>query len=537
MRFLAVEKLGEHKYKTPEGYLICIDAILSRTGKQEYKRSELFGDSCDDSENIVYVDRTDDEVFSEQSLASFENKPICLEHPDEDVNVDNHNKLSVGFVRDIHKGVDNGQPVMMGTLVFTDKTAIELIENGEYKELSCGYDCDIADEKELIQRNIRGNHVALCKQGRAGIARIVDSVDYKIKETYSYNGHYYKLTDIDKNKNNEKIYEFEDMNGRRIYINEKDVYKFKLVDSPDNMSKSGQQQIYEHEIQVALDKANVPNKLWNKHGNKFTIDNNKIVLIATENGVNCKANDDMKKYKNSTEIANFITKHLNDSVNDIQATRKSGQDKIIYVMQSDVDNDLYFYIGKKYAMKEGNFGYTKFEMGSDTPEKIKAELAKSGWHQVQKGKASIIDYEWVNVEEENYKKANEELMKDKQIIRSSSGEIHVFKNRGKYEVDAYNRNNLDNNALQQITNKFGVNLRHGNYGYITIISANKDAIYKAFAAINPTYGVGSWQIEDEITKDSKQQLFTVEYEKDGITHVEKIRANSVKDVIKKVKKQ
>ena len=38
MRFLVTEKLGSHKFKTPEGYLICTDAILSRTGKQEYKR-------------------------------------------------------------------------------------------------------------------------------------------------------------------------------------------------------------------------------------------------------------------------------------------------------------------------------------------------------------------------------------------------------------------------------------------------------------------------------------------------------------------
>ncbi|MBP0990187.1 MAG: phosphatase PAP2 family protein [Oscillospiraceae bacterium] len=50
-------------------------------------------------------------------------------------------------------------------------------ENGEHTELSCGYDCDIEDEEHPCQKNIRGNHVALCEQGRAGIARIVDSVN------------------------------------------------------------------------------------------------------------------------------------------------------------------------------------------------------------------------------------------------------------------------------------------------------------------------------------------------------------------------
>lgn len=176
MRFLVSEKLGPHKFKTPEGYLICTDAILSRTGKQEYKRCELFGDACEDPDELVQVDRTNDEVFSDKAMASFENKAICVEHPDVDVNAENHNDLSVGFVRDIHKGEYEGEPVMMGTLVITDKAAIDAVESGEYEELSCGYDCDIDDDDNPQQRNIRGNHVALCKHGRAGIARIVDSV-------------------------------------------------------------------------------------------------------------------------------------------------------------------------------------------------------------------------------------------------------------------------------------------------------------------------------------------------------------------------
>ena len=176
MRFLAAEKLSEHKYKTPEGYLVCVDAVLSRTGKQKYMRSELFGDECKNPTDEVEVDRLEADVFEEKAMASFENKLFCLEDTDEDVNVANHNDLSVGFVRDIKRGTDNGQPVMLGTLVITDENAIDLVESGEYAELSCGYDCDIADDEHPTQRNIRGNHVALCKQGRAGIARIVDSV-------------------------------------------------------------------------------------------------------------------------------------------------------------------------------------------------------------------------------------------------------------------------------------------------------------------------------------------------------------------------
>ena len=173
MKILINERLSEHRCKTPEGYLICTDAILARTGKQTYRKNEIFKDSDDDTE--IEVDRTEDEVFSPQTLASFENKPVTVEHPDEDVNVHNYKEYAVGFVRDVRRGEVNGQPVILGNLVITDEQTIQEIENGEHTDLSCGYDCDIADEANPCQRNIRGNHVALCEQGRAGIARIVDS--------------------------------------------------------------------------------------------------------------------------------------------------------------------------------------------------------------------------------------------------------------------------------------------------------------------------------------------------------------------------
>lgn len=178
MKILVNEKLSQHKFKTPEGYLICTDAILARTGKQEYTRKEVFGDSAEKGDEIINVDRTPEEVFSEKTLASFENKPITVEHPDEDVTIDNYKDYAVGYVRDVKRGkTEDGQDVILGNLVITDKQTIEEIENGEHTDLSCGYDCDIQDEANPQQRNIRGNHVALCAQGRAGIAKIVDSVN------------------------------------------------------------------------------------------------------------------------------------------------------------------------------------------------------------------------------------------------------------------------------------------------------------------------------------------------------------------------
>lgn len=176
MKVLIKEKLSQHRYKDNHGYLICTDCIMARTGKQTYTRDECFSDG-DNTE--IEVDRKEEDVFNDKTLASFENVPITIEHPDCNVDPDNYNSLSVGHMRDIHKGMYQGKPVMLGTAVITDSDAIEKVESGELVNLSCGYDCDIADTENPKQTNIRGNHIALCQIPRAGITKIQDSLDRK----------------------------------------------------------------------------------------------------------------------------------------------------------------------------------------------------------------------------------------------------------------------------------------------------------------------------------------------------------------------
>lgn len=180
MKMLCSVKLSPHKYKTPEGYLVCKDAIIARTGSQTYLKSELYPNITDD--DYIEINRSEKEVFDEKTIASFENKPLTIEHPEEPVNPDNYKYLSVGNTFNVRKGEYEGQPVLLADIMVTDSEAIQLIESGEMTELSCGYDCDITNSPNPEQINIRGNHVALCVAGRAGIARIQDSKkDNKLK--------------------------------------------------------------------------------------------------------------------------------------------------------------------------------------------------------------------------------------------------------------------------------------------------------------------------------------------------------------------
>ena len=174
MKMLCAVQLSKHRYKTAEGYLVCKDCIIARTGKQTYLKAEIGREDGSDEEYID-IDRKPEQVFDEKTMASFEGKPLTIEHPEESVSPQNYKDLSVGNVHNIHKGDFEGQDVMYADITVYDEQAINLIESGEMEELSCGYDCDITEGPNPEQINIRGNHVALCEQGRAGIARIQDS--------------------------------------------------------------------------------------------------------------------------------------------------------------------------------------------------------------------------------------------------------------------------------------------------------------------------------------------------------------------------
>lgn len=377
MKVLISEKLSPHRYKTPEGYLICTDAILARTGKQTYRRSEVFNDD-DDTE--IEIDRPAEEVFSASTLASFENKPIVVEHPDEDVNAENHNKYAVGFARDIRRGVVDGQDVMLATIVITDAQTIEEIENGEHTDLSCGYDCDINDDEHPCQRNIRGNHIALCQHGRAGIARLVDSIKdarYAILHPKKWlfltvGGKSWSTESDNTVKTFASSKEAEDY--ARQYCDD-----FKIARLNDASHDSIKDATFE---------------VWyvDRHDNK-----QQTFVIAADQK---EARQKVQKIYGPYRI--YEVRKVKDGVKDMKVSHDNIREQPIYVMQSNVDKNLFFYIGKTHAMKEGEFTYAQYDMEGMTPDELRKELEANGWHKVSKGPAPFID-------EDPYEESTEEL--------------------------------------------------------------------------------------------------------------------------------
>ncbi len=163
MIFYYGTQLSPHMDKTPEGYLICRDVPIARTGTQEYLARELQLDG--DPERVVTVNRYPEDVFAPAALASFEGKDVTQGHPPENVGPENFASYSKGHVQNVRRSGE----YIVADLILKDAGLVSDVWNGVTREVSCGYLCEyVPDGSGYKQQNIRGNHVAVVPRGRAG---------------------------------------------------------------------------------------------------------------------------------------------------------------------------------------------------------------------------------------------------------------------------------------------------------------------------------------------------------------------------------
>jgi hypothetical protein len=164
---LATEQIGPKQSLLASGALLCQDVPIARIGVQDYAAVEL--PDIEDKDGVVEVERTEDEVFDPEAIASFEGVPITIEHPREPVTPDNWIVYAKGSVHNVRRGEGEMSDFLMADLLIQDKGAIHDIQTKRLREISCGYDAgyiQIAPGRAQ-QTSIAGNHVALL----AGSAR------------------------------------------------------------------------------------------------------------------------------------------------------------------------------------------------------------------------------------------------------------------------------------------------------------------------------------------------------------------------------
>lgn len=155
--------ISPHIDRSPEGYLICRDVPINRTGVQDYLAGELGLDG--DPERVVKVYRLPEDVFAPAALASFEGKDVSLGHPPEMFTAENQSAYSKGHLEHVRRVGDN----TVADLFIKDPVLASQVESGAMREVSCGYNCKFEPYLDgYRQTNIIGNHLAVVPRGRAG---------------------------------------------------------------------------------------------------------------------------------------------------------------------------------------------------------------------------------------------------------------------------------------------------------------------------------------------------------------------------------
>lgn len=148
---------------TDQGYLKA-DAFLTRVGVFTYKTMDG---------QIVRELKHPDDVFDPASLETLAGLPVTDEHPDEFLTAANTSRHQRGYTGDKVERIDTK---LKSRLTITDNSLIERVVSKDQSEVSCGYHCDVVMEGGVYngerydarQKNIRYNHVAVVKRGRAG---------------------------------------------------------------------------------------------------------------------------------------------------------------------------------------------------------------------------------------------------------------------------------------------------------------------------------------------------------------------------------
>lgn len=167
-RFHTIGQIGLKRHLTKEGYLLCEDVPIARTGWMMYARGETPIEPAPNSPYAMIM-RDAETLFSPVTLLSFAGKPVTNDHPPMGVDTRNWRTVTIGTVHNPRQGTGDWSDVVLADLLITDERAIRDVQSGKV-EVSAGYNAEYEQigPGEGRQVNIIGNHVALVEKGRCG---------------------------------------------------------------------------------------------------------------------------------------------------------------------------------------------------------------------------------------------------------------------------------------------------------------------------------------------------------------------------------
>ena len=167
--FYCPVQLSEHLAMTPEGYLLCKDVAISKSGDFFYRSGELPGLNA--INGYVTINRPVREIHDPLTIASAEGKSIVIEHPPSGfVTPETWKALTVGMIQNVRPGSGDNNDKLMADLLITDANAIQLVQSKTIREVSLAYVSEYIETQPgfAVQTAIRANHLALTQNGRCG---------------------------------------------------------------------------------------------------------------------------------------------------------------------------------------------------------------------------------------------------------------------------------------------------------------------------------------------------------------------------------
>ncbi|WP_175984584.1 DUF2213 domain-containing protein [Burkholderia stabilis] len=167
MRFYTIQKLGPKRSLTPEGFLLCEDVPVARTGEMLYAAGEVPIEAGPDG--LIRISRTPEEVFRDATMASCMGKDVTLDHPDDFVQPSNYAGLTQGVMLNPRRSTLEPD-LLVADLLIKHPDTIAAVQDEEIEEVSLGYEADYEQVSpgRGVQRNIVVNHVAIVPRGRCG---------------------------------------------------------------------------------------------------------------------------------------------------------------------------------------------------------------------------------------------------------------------------------------------------------------------------------------------------------------------------------
>lgn len=186
----SVTQEGSRRTVTEQGYLAIEDCVLARSGILEYAARNFQPHAFNDRAPTEMIRVFRPVIELEKSAASFSGAPVTDEHPGQMLTPENTKFYQRGHVNG-EAAVKDGR--MRANLIMTNTDTVTHVIKENKNEISNGYfsrydfkagivpdnePIDAGQSYDCIQLGLRGNHVALVKEGRCGAeCRVSDSND------------------------------------------------------------------------------------------------------------------------------------------------------------------------------------------------------------------------------------------------------------------------------------------------------------------------------------------------------------------------